>query len=80
MELRYEIKWRDSGLHIEGWKNKDEIIKNKTVIVETCGYLVYYDKDNIYIALTRHKEENSYYGVQVIWKPSIVSMVRLRER
>jgi hypothetical protein len=79
-ELRYEVRWIDSGLSIHGWNSLEEISQKKIATVETVGYLVFEDEDSIYLALTRHKEENAYYGVQVIWRKSIVSMERLRER
>lgn len=79
-ELRYEVRWIDSGLSIHGWNNIEEIKEKKVATVETVGYLVFEDEDSIYLALTRHKEESQYYGIQVIWRKSIVSMERLRER
>jgi hypothetical protein len=80
MDRRYEVHWLDSGKHLDGWRDKDSIIRERPEIVCTVGYKVHEDEENLYMALTSDRKSSQYFGVQVIDKNSIKRISPLRAR
>jgi hypothetical protein len=68
------IVWRDSGLqHENGWRMAPQI-QNTTPDVESVGYVVHEDNENITIAQGYSADLELYYGIHTIWKTAIVSI------
>jgi hypothetical protein len=82
MSLRYEITWLDSGLsRYNGWETLVEVLQDTSLsYVTTLGYLLHEDEESYIFASSKAITVDKYYGIQVIAKKNIKSMVRLRER
>jgi hypothetical protein len=77
------VEWVDSGTFYtgEGWSTKETIIREAKIgTVITVGWLFHEDDDNLYICTSWDKENDHYYGTQVILKRNIIKRVTLRER
>jgi hypothetical protein len=80
--LRVEIRWIDSGTAYEnGWENKEAILRAaKLHEISTIGWLIGED-DFAYIVCTSYDQDNeTFFGTQVIAKPAVTGVVRLRAR
>lgn len=71
------IRWHDSGVtHESGWVTPAQV-PNVTPIVESVGYIVHEDEENITIAQGRSFDPELMYLMHTIWKPAITHIVDL---
>jgi hypothetical protein len=73
------VIWRDSGLsHEDGWKTAVQI-RNSTALVETVGFVIHEDDQNITLAMGRTTDLDTdlYFGIHSVWKPAIKGMADL---
>jgi hypothetical protein len=84
--LRVEIRWIDSGTYYrndeKGWQTPSEVMSSATLSeVSTVGWLLGEDDDAYYVGLSRIPgRENLVFGTQVIYKPNVTGVTRLRAR
>ena len=80
--LRVEVRWMDSGTWYEkGWQHRENIVRTATLSeVNTVGWLMEEDDDTYYIASSYDPTNEHFYGVQLIHKPAVTGVTRLRAR
>lgn len=76
------VTWTDSGLqmHTDGWSNLDVFVsqaKKWNGVVTTVGTLIYEDENVLVLALSHDKENDAYYGAQLVWKPCVIERTEL---
>lgn len=84
--LRVEIRWIDSGAYYlddkHMWQTPEQIMGNAQLAeVSTVGWLLGDDEDTYYVGLSRIMDKDTLvYGTQLIYKPNVISISRLRAR
>lgn len=83
--LRVEIRWIDSGAwhsgQEHGWQTREKIMSEATLSeVSTVGWLMGDDEDTYYVANSHIPGTDTFYGTQLIYKPNVISVTRLRAR
>lgn len=83
--LRVEIRWIDSGAYHkpdEGWQTPQEVMNTASLAeVSTVGWLLGEDEETYYVGLSRIRDSRTLvYGTQLIYKPNVISVTRLRAR
>lgn len=82
--LRVEVRWIDSGAYHDnkGWQTPKQIMESAQLAeVSTVGWLLGEDEDTMYVGLSRIVDREALvYGTQLIYKPNVISVTRLRAR
>lgn len=80
--LRVEIRWIDSGTaHENGWESQDAILRAaKLHEISSVGWLMHEDEDAYYLCTSWDEASGHYFGTQVIARPAVLSVARLRTR
>jgi hypothetical protein len=80
--LRVEIRWIDSGsAYNDGWETKESIVSKASLSeVSTVGWLMDEDDDTYYVASTYDPVNEHFLGMQLIHKPAVTGLTRLRAR
>jgi allantoicase len=80
--LRVEIRWLDSGAwrdNHKGWQTREAMQDETLSEVSTVGWLAGEDDDTYYVA-SSHINDTLFNGIQLIYKPNVTSVTRLRAR
>lgn len=81
--MRVEIRWLDSGAFHQGdkgWQTAEQIMESAQLSeVSTVGWLMGEDEDTYYVCLSK-VTDTLFYGTQLIYKPNVTSVTRLRAR